>query len=205
MFMVALTGGIASGKSEVERRFAARGIEIIDADLVAREVISAGTPGLEEVVEAFGVGVLDANGALDRKAMRERVFADQRSRHRLESIVHPRVREILQERGKRIRSAYGILVIPLFVESGEYAWVDRVLVVDVARETQRERLVRRDGIDGDLADTMLAAQASRAQRLAAADDVIVNDGAPQDLDRPVRLLHARYEQMAGAKAGASRA
>ncbi|MEP6881683.1 MAG: dephospho-CoA kinase [Dokdonella sp.] len=196
MFTVALTGGIASGKSEVERRFAARGIEIIDADLVAREVIAVGTPGLAEVVATFGVDVLDANGALDRKAMRERVFVDDDARGRLESIIHPHVREILQERAARVRSAYAMLVIPLFVESGEYAWVSRVLVVDVPRETQIKRLLARDGIDLELAESMLAAQASREQRLAVADDVIENISNLDALDDAVEALHQRYLSLA---------
>jgi dephospho-CoA kinase len=196
MFTVALTGGIASGKSEVERRFAARGVEIIDADLVAREVIAVGTPGLARIVAAFGSKVLGPDGALDRKAMRERVFADADARHRLESIIHPLVRTTLQERAARVRSAYGMLVIPLFVESGEYHWVDRVLVVDVPRETQIQRLCARDGITEELAEAMLAAQASREQRLAIADDVIDNTTSLEALDDNVEALHRHYLSLA---------
>lgn len=196
MFTVALTGGIASGKSEVERRFAARGVEIIDADLVAREVIAVGTPGLARIVAAFGSTVLGPDGALYRKAMRERVFADADARHRLESIIHPLVRTTLQERAARVRSAYGMLVIPLFVESGEYHWVDRVLVVDVPRETQIQRLCARDGITEELAEAMLAAQASREQRLAIADDVIDNTTSLEALDDNVEALHRHYLSLA---------
>ncbi len=189
MFTVALTGGIASGKSEVERRFASRGVEIIDADLVAREVIAVGTPGLEEIVSAFGSGVLGVNGALDRKAMRERVFADAGARVRLESIIHPRVRETLQKQAARVTGPYGMLVIPLFVESGEYEWVDRILVVDVPRAVQIKRLLARDGITPELAESMLDAQASREQRLAIADDVIDNNTELSLLDGKVEILH----------------
>ncbi|MEO7935446.1 MAG: dephospho-CoA kinase [Dokdonella sp.] len=196
MFTVALTGGIASGKSEVERRFAARGIEIIDADIVARDVIAIGTSGLAEIVEVFGVAVLGADGTLDRKAMRERVFADSNARHRLESIVHPRIRKVLEEAAANVRSSYGMLVIPLFVESGEYQWVDRVLVVDVPRETQIRRLLARDGITVALAEAMLDAQASREQRLAIADDVIVNSESLAALDGAVEALHQRYLSLA---------
>ena len=192
MFTVALTGGIASGKSEVERRFATRGVEIIDADLVAREVIAVGTRGLEEIVNAFGVDVLGADGALDRKAMRERVFADPGARVRLESIIHPRVRDTLQKRATRVTGPYGMLVIPLFVESGEYQWVDRVLVVDVPRTVQIKRLLARDGITPELAESMLNAQASREQRLAIADDVIDNNADLTLLDDRVEILHRRY-------------
>lgn len=197
MFTVALTGGIASGKSAVEQRFAARGIEIIDADQIAREVVAIGTPGLAEVADAFGPGVLAADASLDRKKMRERVFADPASRQRLEAIIHPRVRQAMMQRAGKVRGAYGLAVIPLFVESGEYGWVDRVLVVDVPRAVQLARLMARDGISRDLAESMLDAQATREQRLAVADDVIDNQGDLQALDEAVDLLHRKYLALAG--------
>ncbi|HQV73651.1 MAG: dephospho-CoA kinase [Dokdonella sp.] len=197
MFTVALTGGVASGKSTVERLFASRGIEIIDADHVAREVVAAGTAGLADIVEVFGTDVLSADGSLDRRAMRERVFADERARRQLEAIIHPRVREVLRQRASEVHSAYGMLVIPLLVESGDYAWVNRVLVVDVPREVQRERLLKRDGISRELAEAMLDAQASREQRLAVADDVIDNSADLESLDDAVERLHRRYLQLAG--------
>lgn len=197
MFTVALTGGVASGKSTVERLFASRGIEIIDADHVAREVVAAGTAGLADIVEVFGTDVLSADGSLDRRAMRERVFADERARRQLEAIIHPRVREVLRQRASEVRSAYGMLVIPLLVESGDYAWVNRVLVVDVPREVQRERLLKRDGISRELAEAMLDAQASREQRLGVADDVIDNSADLESLDAAVERLHRRYLQLAG--------
>ncbi len=196
MFTVALTGGIASGKSAVEQRFAARGIEIIDADQVAREVVAIGTPGLAAIVDAFGIGVLAADGSLDRQAMRQRVFADAASRHRLEAIVHPLVRRSMMQRAGEVQSAYAMLVIPLFVESGEYGWVDRVLVVDVPREIQIARLLRRDGIGRELAEAMLDAQATREQRLAVADDVIDNRGDLRTLDDAVEMLHGKYLALA---------
>lgn len=197
MFTVALTGGVASGKSTVERLFASRGIEIVDADHVAREVVAAGTAGLADIVEIFGTDVLSADGSLDRRAMRERVFADERARRQLEAIIHPRVREVLRQRASEVHSAYGMLVIPLLVESGDYAWVNRVLVVDVPREVQRERLLKRDGISRELAEAMLDAQASREQRLAVADDVIDNSADLESLDPAVERLHRRYVQLAG--------
>ncbi len=199
MFTVALTGGIASGKSEVERRFAARGISIIDADLVAREVVATGSAGLTAIIDAFGADVLDTDGSLDRKAMRKRVFTDAGARHRLESIIHPRVRLTLQERVAVVRSAYGMLVIPLFVESGEYHWVDRVLVIDVPRALQIKRLLARDGITVELAESMLDAQATREQRLAVADDVIDNSTSLDQLDVVVEMLHQRYLSLAASK------
>lgn len=197
MFTVALTGGIASGKSAVEQRFAARGVEIIDADRIARDVVAPGTPGLAEAVEAFGAGILAADGSLDRRAMREHVFSNPAARHRLESIVHPRVRDTMRATLSMARGSYCMLVIPLFVESGEYHWVDRVLVVDVPREIQIKRLLRRDGITRALAGSMLDAQASREQRLAVANDVIDNSGSLDELDAAVDELHRRYLDMAG--------
>lgn len=197
MFIVALTGGIASGKSAVERCFARRGIEICDADRVARDVVAPGTEGLQEVIAVFGGEVLTTEGMLDRRAMRERVFADPDARRRLEQIVHPRVRNAMREAARSMRSAYGLLVIPLLVESGDYAWVDRVLVVDVPRELQISRLLSRDGITRDLAESMVDAQASREQRLAVADDVIDNSADLDALDAAVELLHQRYLELAG--------
>ncbi|SFN17522.1 dephospho-CoA kinase [Dokdonella immobilis] len=192
MFTVALTGGIASGKSTVERRFALRGVGIIDADVIAHEVVAPGTPGLAEIVEAFGEGVLAADGSLDRKAMRKRVFADAEARRRLERIVHPRVRHAMQEALSNMRGTYCLVVVPLFVETGEYGWVDRVLVVDVDRSTQIARLLKRDGITPELAEAMLDAQATREQRLAVADDVIDNTSDLEALDAAVDALHERY-------------
>lgn len=204
-FTVALTGGIASGKSEVERRFRALGVPVADADAVAREVVEPGTLGLAEVVEAFGAGVLDADGALDRPAMRRRVFADAGARRRLEGIIHPRVREALRTACADAPGPYAIAAIPLFAEAGPGAyagWVDRVLVVDVPEEVQLARLLRRDGIDEPLARRMIQAQASRAERLAIADDVIANDGPLEALDAAVAALHARYLALAGGRGGA---
>ena len=192
MYCIALTGGIASGKTAVAERFAAHGIDVIDADVVSRELVEPGMPALAEIVETFGPAVLDPAGRLDRSAMRERIFGDADARRRLEQILHPRVRACLRERVATARSAYAIIVVPLLVESGHYAWVDRVLVVDVPREVQLARLTRRDGVDLALAEAMLAAQISREQRLANADDVIDNSGTLADLDRAVQALHERY-------------
>jgi dephospho-CoA kinase len=155
-------------------------------------VVAPGTPGLAEVVEAFGEGVLTADGSLDRKAMRERVFADPDARRRLERIVHPRVRHAMQDALGNMRGSYFLVVIPLLVESGDFGWVDRVLVVDVDRPTQIARLLKRDGITPELAEAMLDAQATREQRLAVADDVIENTSDLESLDAAVDALHERY-------------
>lgn len=196
-FVVALTGGIASGKSAVERRFEALGIRAYDADVAARAVVAPGSEALAEVASVFGPEALDADGALDRAAMRQRVFADPAARSTLEGILHPRIRTWLREAVAADSGPYCILSIPLLVENiAHYDWVDRVLVVDAPEAVRVERLVRRDGIDASLATTMIAAQASREARLAIADDVIVNDGDEAALDAAVAALDQRYRDLA---------
>lgn len=196
-YVVALTGGVASGKTAVARRFEALGIHVYDADVAAREVVAPPEPALAEIEFAFGAGVLQSDGALDRRAMRERVFADPDARKQLEAIVHPRVRTWLRRRVGMDRGPYCMLAIPLLVESrAAYAWVDRVLVVDAPETLQIERLMRRDDVMRDAAQRVLDAQSTRAQRLAIADDVIVNDGKESALDSQVATLHARYLELA---------
>lgn len=198
-FVVALTGGVAAGKSAVEDRFRALGVGVHDADRAAREVIEPETPGLAAIVEAFGREVLGPDGRLDRPSMRRRIFADRDARHTLEAIIHPRVRQWLRDRADDDPGTYCILAIPLLVENlAHYRWVDRVLVVDVDPQEQVRRLIRRDGVDEGLARRMLASQASREQRLAIADDVIDNGGPEDALDGQVRVLHARYLALARA-------
>lgn len=198
--IVALTGGIAAGKSAVTRRFAALGVRVLDADVAAREVIAPGTPGLDAVVAAFGAAVLGADGTLDRPAMRQRVFADPQARGQLEAIIHPRVRTWLREHARRCPDAYCLLAIPLLVEHlDQYRWVHRVLVVDAPEATQLARLLTRDDIDEPLARSILAQQATRAQRLAVADDVLDNSGDEATLDRAVLQLHQRYLALAEAR------
>ena len=196
-FSVALTGGIASGKSALAERFATLGAAIVDADLIAREVVAPGQPALAEIVAAFGPGVLDAHGRLDRRALRARVFDDPDERRRLEGIILPRVRSVLRQRVADIRAPYAMPVVPLLYEHrADYAWVDRVLVVDVPRAVQRARLIARDRSTPELADRILDAQASREERLSFADDVIDNTGSLAELDAAVRALHRRYLALA---------
>ena len=205
-YVVAVTGGVASGKSEVTRRFEALGVTVADADLAAREAVAAGSPGLAEVVAAFGRGILDAEGQLDRAAMRARVFGDDAARLTLEAIVHPRVRAQLHAQCAAATGAYAIAAIPLLSEGGgrgAYPWLDRILVVDVPAELQRARLMQRDRVDAALAGRMLAAQATRAQRLAIADDVVVNTGSLEALDQHVTALDRRYRSLAAAKMAAA--
>lgn len=195
--VVALTGGVAAGKTAVTRRFEALGVHVHDADVAAREVVEPGTPGLAAVVDAFGPGVLDGAGRLDRAAMRRHVFADPAARRTLEAIIHPLVRQWLHERALAERGPYCLLAIPLLAENIEhYRWVDRVLLIDAPEPVQLARLIERDGIDEALARRMLAHQASRAERLAVADDVIENSGDETALDTAVAELHQRYLALA---------
>lgn len=202
-YRIGLTGGIASGKSAVASAFEALGIVVADADLAARDAVAPGSDGLGEVVAAFGVEVLAADGSLDRAAMRRRVFGDDDARRRLEAIVHPRVRETLARACERATGPYAIAAIPLLAEVGgrtAYPWLQRILVVDVPVEVQRARLLARDGIDDVLADRMIAAQATRARRLAIADDVIVNAGTLDDLRHRAAALDARFRALAASSA-----
>lgn len=192
-FVIALTGGVAAGKSAVSRRFEALGIHVYDADRAAREVIEPGTQGLASLVAAFGAEILDADGRLDRPAMRQRIFVDRDARATLEAVIHPRVRQWLRDRSDTDDGPYCILAIPLLVENlPHYRWVNRVLAVDLPEAEQITRLMGRDGVDESLARRMLASQASRAERLAIADDVIDNSGVEALLDEQVARLHARY-------------
>jgi dephospho-CoA kinase len=199
---IGLTGGIASGKSTVARLFAERGIPVIDLDLVAREVVAPGQPALAAIVKAFGADVLDERGELDRASLRARVFRDPVARRRLEELLHPRILEAGVSQAEQAGGPYQVIVAPLLVEFGLTGWVDRVLVVDCPAETQLQRLLARDGGGEAIARAILATQASREQRLAAADDVIVNDGSPEHLPGVVATLDAAYREMA---AGGARA
>jgi dephospho-CoA kinase len=196
MLRIGLTGGIASGKSTVVRLFAAHGVPIIDSDVIAREVVAPGTPGLAEVRARFGEQVLRADGSLDRRALRRLVFADPAARRDLEAIVHPLIRAATAERSAAAGGPYQINVIPLLVESGRRAKIDRVLVVDCPEELQIERVMQRDQVTEAETRAILAAQVSRRERLAAADDVIVNDGDAAALQAQVDALHAKYLHLA---------
>lgn len=198
-YIVAITGGIASGKSEVTRRFERLGVHVADADVASRRLVEPGQPALRGIVARFGAEILDAEGRLDRAALRRRVFADARARRDLETILHPLIRESLIRECADASGPYAMVAVPLLAEVGgraAYPWVDRILVVDVPADEQVRRLVRRDGIDDALARRMLDAQAPREQRLALADDVIRNDGPLGALDDAVSTLHARYMALA---------
>jgi dephospho-CoA kinase len=191
--LVGVTGGIGSGKSTVAARFAARGAAVVDTDEIAHQLTAPGGAAIAAIRAEFGDGVIRADGALDRDAMRERAFGDPSVRRRLEAILHPMIRVESRNQLAAAQGPYAMLVVPLLVESGDRAGgVDRVLVVDCPVEVQIERVMRRSGLTRARVESILAVQASRAQRLAAADDVIDNGGAPDALDAQVDALHRRY-------------
>jgi dephospho-CoA kinase len=200
-YRVAVTGGIASGKTTVASLFAARGIPLIDTDLIAREVVEPGQPALERVVEALGTSVLGPDGRLDRRALRERIFHDAAARRTLESILHPAIRAEMARQSATAAAAapYQVLVIPLLAEGGRRDHVDRVLVVDAPESVQVDRLMARDRVSEAQARASLQAQATRQARLAIADDVVVNTGKVGDLAAQVDALHVKYLQLAQAK------
>jgi dephospho-CoA kinase len=188
---VALTGGIASGKSTVSALLRELGAVVIDADQLARDVVAPGTPGLAEVVEAFGEDVLADDGSLDRPAMAQRVFGDEDARRRLEGIIHPRVfEEFVRLEAEAPAGALVVHDIPLLAESGRTDDFEAVLVVDAPRETQVERMVRDRGWTREDAESRIAAQADREKRLAIATHVIENDGTREDLEARVREVYA---------------
>ena len=197
MLVVGLTGGIAAGKSTATAFFRERGVPVIDADEVAREVVAPGTPGLAAVVDAFGLRVLHADGTLDRRRLRDIVFADPAQRRRLENILHPLIQDEIRAHLQRLSAPYCILAVPLLVESPALrALVHRVLVIDVPVEVQIARLMQRDRMTAAQCQAMLAAQASRTQRLEGADDVVDNATDIDTLRRQLEHLHAHYLELA---------
>jgi len=195
---IALTGGIASGKTTVSQLFGALGVPVIDADQVARDVVAPGTALLAQVLEAFGQQLRRPDGSLDRTALRRLVFADSAKRRQLEALLHPAISVRTERLAARAGGPYQIHVIPLLVETNAAWQFDRVLLVDCPEALQLARLQAREGADEQLARAMLGAQAGRAARLAAADDVIVNDGAAAELLPKVAALHQKYQALAAA-------
>ena len=192
IFRVGLTGGIASGKSTVADLLASHGAQIIDTDIIARQVVEPGMPALDEIRAAFGDEVFHADERLDRRALRSRIFADPPARERLERILHPKIRDATLREAESLEGPYQVIVVPLLTGSELSAAMDRILVVDCDEETQVARLLARDAESEDQARRILAAQASREERLAIADDVIVNDGTLADLESTVASLHKDY-------------
>ncbi|MCY3606661.1 MAG: dephospho-CoA kinase [Gammaproteobacteria bacterium] len=191
-FTVGLTGGIASGKSLVADRLASLGAAVVDTDVISREQTAAGMPALAEIARQFGADLIRADGTLDRAGLRGQVFADPAARQRLEAILHPRIRKAAWERAGTTAGRYLVMVVPLLVETGFTDGIDRVLVIDAPRKLQIGRLRERDGVTRAQAMAILASQASRRQRRATADDVILNDGTRRRLIAKVDKLHALY-------------
>jgi dephospho-CoA kinase len=200
---IGLTGGIASGKSTVAQRFTDLRVPVIDADVAARAVVASGTPGLARVIERFGPGVLAQNGELDRRALRDLIFSNPGARRDLESILHPLIRADMERSADQAVGPYIVMAIPLLIEGGPSDRVDRILVVDVDEAVQLQRVMERDGCTAEQARAILASQAARSARLAAADDVLLNTGTVTDLRQAVDRLHEQYGRLAeaGSKGG----
>ncbi len=197
-FVVGLTGGIGSGKSTVARHFEALGASIVDTDAIAHALTGAGGEAIAALREAFGDAYITPEGALDRSRMRSLVFADPRAKERLEAILHPRIRARAEAAIARSTGPYVVLVVPLLLETGAYAdRVDRILVVDCPEEEQIRRTVQRSGLDEATVRAILAAQVSRAVRLARSDDVIDNSGPEEALGPQVKALHRKYLALSG--------
>jgi dephospho-CoA kinase len=199
-FRVGLTGGIASGKSTAAKFFGALGVPILDSDQVARDVVEPGQPPLERLVERFGRKILTPDGHLDRPALRDIVFSDPKARADLEALTHPAIGAAMEARSAAAGGPYQILVIPLLVEKNLASHVDRVLVVDCDEELQVRRLRDRDGSTPEEVQAILKAQAPRAARLEAADDVIHNDSDMSAVRDQVAALHERYLELAARRA-----
>ena len=197
MFTVVMTGGIASGKTSASDLFASYGVPILDTDLAARTVVEPGQPALDEIKVSFGNDVITASGELDRTALRELIFEQPEKRRELEAILHPKIRAHINEQKNQLDAAYCIIVVPLYLESGRGYEADRILVIDVPTDLQRERLAKRDNTSPEQIEQILKSQATREERLSAADDVIDNTASPESLAARVAELHQQYLSQAG--------
>lgn len=196
MFVVGVTGGIGSGKTTATDYFASLGVDIVDADVASRVVVEPGRPALKAICEHFGPDILQADGTLDRAALRQRIFADSEEKQWLENLLHPLIGEEIRQSLENALSPYAILVSPLLIEGGQYTNCDRVLVIDVPETLQLSRTVERDNNDPEQVQRIIEAQASRRQRLDKADDIIENTGSVEDLHKQIELLHRQYLHMA---------
>ncbi|WLS78269.1 dephospho-CoA kinase [Erwinia pyri] len=196
-YTVALTGGIGSGKTTIANAFADRGIDLVDADVIARQVVEPGQPALAAIESRFGREVM-VDGRLDRKALRQRIFTSVEDKTWLNALLHPLIQAETRRQLAQTHSVWCLWVVPLLVENNLQHLANRVLVVDVDRETQIRRTAARDGISREQAEHILAAQATREQRLAVADDIIDNGGSPDSVAARVAQLDQYYRQLAGA-------
>ena len=191
-FIVGLTGGIGSGKTLVSDLFAERGIDVIDADIIAREVVEPGEPALQAIIDKFGSGIVDDNQQLNRTALRQKVFSDPALKEWLNQLLHPLIRQRMMQQTRDAQSPYCILAVPLLVENAMTSMVDSVLVVDVEESLQMQRASSRDQQDQEQIRKIMAAQASRSQRLAVADEVIDNNGSVSETTTQVNRLNDFY-------------
>ncbi len=196
MLVVALTGGIGSGKSSVSHQFEKLGVPVLDADLIAREQVLPGSAALDEIKALFGSKVIQQDGSLDRAILRNLVFNAPEKRQQLEQILHPRIRKEMELRLQSLDAPYAILVIPLLLETGQNELADRILVVDCPETQQLSRVRQRDGLDDAQIKQILAAQVDRATRLSSADDVIENSGSLEALVESIKRLHRFYLELA---------
>ncbi|OUS49855.1 dephospho-CoA kinase [Shewanella sp. SACH] len=196
-FVVGLTGGIGSGKTTVANLFAAEGITLVDADIVAREVVAPGSKGLEAIVTHFGAEISTPEGELDRAKLRQRIFSHPEEREWLNQLLHPMIRQEMLAQVEKATSAYVIMVVPLLFENGLDRLVSRTLVVDISPELQINRTVKRDNVDASQVNNIISSQCSRSEKLARADDIIDNQGEISTLKREVLALHQRYLQLSG--------
>ena len=199
MLVIGLTGGIGSGKTTVSNLFSAHGVPIIDADLVAREVVEPGQPGLDQIIHLFGCEMLASDGTLDRGRLRKQVFSNETARKELEQMLHPLIRARIKRRLSVIEAPYVILAIPLLLEGGRVDQVDRILVIDAEESQQVARACARDGENEAQVRAILAAQCSRKDRLTAADDVIYNTGDLDELKTQVAHMHNHYLRLVAGK------
>jgi len=196
MLRIGLTGGIGSGKSAAALLFSSRGVPVIDTDEIARVLVEPGQPAFDDIIRNFGEDILDRRRRIDRDKLRARVFDNAVERQRLEAILHPRIREVVRTKVAELDSPYCIVVVPLLIESGFNDLVDRVLVVDAAETLQIQRTMARSGLNEPEIRKIISAQATRAQRLQRADDVIENNTDRKQLDKEVERLHHWYLSLA---------
>lgn len=196
-FIVGLTGGIGSGKTTVANLFAELGIDLVDADIVARQVVAPNSAGLKAIVAHFGEDILTPTNELDRAKLRQRVFSQDSERQWLNQLLHPMIREEMLRQVAAANSAYVIMVVPLLFENGLDRLVSRTLVVDISPELQVSRTVERDSVDAAQVDKIISSQWSRQDKLAKADDIIDNQGEMSALQRQVQALHQRYLHLSG--------
>ncbi|MAM71224.1 MAG: dephospho-CoA kinase [Gammaproteobacteria bacterium] len=198
-FIIGLTGGIGSGKTLVSELFASLGVAVIDTDQLSRDLVAPGTPALVKITEYFGTQVLQKSGELNRKNLRKLVFADEKKRRWLEALLHPLIKQAAMQELTKCQGKYAVLVVPLLLESRDYQFVNRILVVDCEEKLQEERVMQRDQCSRETAKKILSTQLPRELRLAAADDIIENNDTIDDLRIKVEKLHEKYQQLSTRK------